>query len=183
MVLLVKIVLVGDGNVGRTTLRLKHLGKPVDTMHKSFIGAETSLLEYEFDKNIIRFQVWQLSEKQRHDAIRSVYYKGALGAILLFDVQREESFNNLNFWINEIWSNNDTGQIPIAIYGNVRDLTKVSVPYIRVLAYIEKLKEFQSVKVPIRYFEGSVLKGEKLDKILEFLAQEYLKIVEEQKNN
>lgn len=182
MVSLVKIVLVGDANVGRTTLRINHLGKPVDSMNKTSIGAETSLYEFNIDKNILRFQIWQLSEKQKHDAVRSVYYSGALGAILLFDVQRIDTFNNLSFWINEIWSNNGKGKIPIAIYGNVRDKNKISVPYIRVLAYIERLKKNQSMDVPIMYFEGSVIKGEKVFQLLQFLGQEFLKLIIKQKN-
>ena len=117
-----KIVLCGDGGVGKTVLRDRYLGRGFQTKYMMTIGADFALKEATVDNNKIRFQIWDLAGQQRFANVRAVYYTGCLGGLLLFDVTRRDSFENCTNWIKEIWKHNGRGVIPIVLLGNKADL-------------------------------------------------------------
>jgi len=119
---LMKIVLAGDGAVGKTALRERYLGKGFQAKYLMTIGADFALKESVISGRDLKFQIWDLAGQQRFSAVRSVYYLGCLGALLLFDVTRPETFENLQSWVDEIWKNNGKGHIPLVILGNKVDL-------------------------------------------------------------
>ncbi|MHA2297039.1 MAG: Rab family GTPase [Candidatus Hodarchaeales archaeon] len=121
---LLKMVLAGDGAVGKTSLRERYLGRGFKSQYLETIGADFALKTENLGKKTVKFQIWDLAGQQRFEAVRSVYYNGALGALLVFDLTRRDSFENLESWIAEIWQNNGKGIIPVVILGNKFDLCK-----------------------------------------------------------
>ncbi|MFW9993788.1 MAG: Rab family GTPase [Candidatus Odinarchaeota archaeon] len=119
---LMKIILAGDGAVGKTSLRERYLGRGFTGQYLETVGADFALKIDNIGGENIKFQIWDLAGQPRFQTVRSVYYSGAKGALLLFDITRRSSFENLNSWVDEIWKHNGSGVIPIVVLGNKYDL-------------------------------------------------------------
>lgn len=121
-----KIVLIGDGGVGKTAIRERYLGKGFKAQYLLTIGADFAMRDDVVRGVAIRYQIWDLAGQQRFDAVREVYYKGSVGALLVYDVTRPDSYFNTPKWINELWTNNGRGRVPIVVVANKIDMRELS---------------------------------------------------------
>ncbi|MFX1282452.1 MAG: Rab family GTPase [Promethearchaeota archaeon] len=121
-----KIVLIGDGGVGKTAIRERYLGKGFKAQYLLTIGADFAMRDDSVKGEPIRYQIWDLAGQQRFDAVREVYYKGSVGALLVYDVTRPDSYFNTPKWINELWTNNGRGRVPIVVVANKIDMRELS---------------------------------------------------------
>ena len=121
-----KIVLIGDGGVGKTAIRERYLGRGFKAQYLLTIGADFAMQDANIKEEAIRFQIWDLAGQQRFDAVREVYYKGSVGALLVYDVTRPDSYFNTPKWINELWTNNGRGRVPIVVVANKIDMRELS---------------------------------------------------------
>lgn len=121
-----KIVLIGDGGVGKTAIRERYLGKGFKAQYLLTIGADFAMRDDIIRGESIRYQIWDLAGQQRFDAVREVYYKGSVGALLVYDVTRPDSYFNTPKWINELWTNNGRGRVPIVVVANKIDMRELS---------------------------------------------------------
>jgi len=125
-VTVLKIVLIGDGGVGKTAIRERYLGKGFKAQYLLTIGADFAMRDDTIKGEPIRYQIWDLAGQQRFDAVREVYYKGSVGALLVYDVTRPDSYFNTPKWINELWTNNGRGRVPIIVVANKIDMRELS---------------------------------------------------------
>lgn len=181
-----KIVLAGDGGVGKTSLRKSYLGEGFKVQYDMTIGADFSVYKTEIDGHHIKFSIWDLAGQPRFKIIRERYYTGTLGALLLFDVTKRESFENLQTWIKEIWNFNGFGRpIPIIILGNkvdLRDQYPESISNEIVQRYCVKLSEqTKQYGFEIKYLETSAKTGLNVKEAFESLARVYLDYVAREK--
>ncbi|UCG02088.1 MAG: GTP-binding protein [Candidatus Heimdallarchaeota archaeon] len=121
-----KIVLIGDGGVGKTAIRERYLGKGFKAQYLLTIGADFAMRDDTIRGDSVRYQIWDLAGQQRFDAVREVYYKGSVGALLVYDVTRPDSYFNTPKWINELWTNNGRGRVPIVVVANKIDMRELS---------------------------------------------------------
>ena len=125
--MVIKIVLLGDGAVGKTALRLRFMGHGFQSSYLSTIGADFALKEVRTahpktkEEITTKLQIWDLAGKQHYSNIRSNYYIGAHGAFIVYDVSRRSSFDNISNWIVEL-KKNIGNKIPIFIIANKIDL-------------------------------------------------------------
>lgn len=119
---MIKITLIGDGGVGKTAIRERYLGKGFKANYLMTIGADFAMRDDTIDGTPVRYQIWDLAGQQRFDAVREVYYKGALGALLVYDITRHDSYMNTPKWINELWTHNGRGRVPIVVVANKIDM-------------------------------------------------------------
>ncbi|MHA1451212.1 MAG: GTP-binding protein, partial [Candidatus Hodarchaeales archaeon] len=121
--IILKTVLIGDGAVGKTSIRNSYMGKKFQPTYMATIGADFAVKDINIYANkIVRFQIWDLAGQQRFDSIRDTYYLGAHVAMIVFDHTRPDSFLNIPKWLNELWIHNGSGPIPFVILGNKTDL-------------------------------------------------------------
>ncbi len=120
---LFKICLLGDGAVGKTSLRERYLGRPFQQSYSQTIGADFAMKEGRVGEVDIKYQIWDLAGQAEFADIRGVYVMGAVGALLVFDQTRPSSFKSLIQWIDEFWKENGKGIVPILILGNKADLS------------------------------------------------------------
>ena len=81
-----KIILAGDGAVGKTSLREQYLGRGFTGQYLQTIGADFALKTDTVAGENVKYQIWDLAGQPRFKTVRSVYYIGAVGALLVFDI-------------------------------------------------------------------------------------------------
>ena len=120
-----KIILIGDGAVGKTSIRRQYLGEGFKSDYQMTIGADlatkNSSLIYAGGKQI-KFLIWDLAGQPRFENVRKAYFMAAVGALVVFDATRQESFTNIVKWMNELWRNNGRGPVPLIVLANKIDL-------------------------------------------------------------
>lgn len=121
-----KIVLIGDGGVGKTAIRERYLGGGFKSEYLLTIGADFAVHDDVVKGSPVRYQIWDLAGQQRFDTVREVYYKGCVGGLLVYDVTRPDSFFNTPKWINELWTNNEHGRVPLVVIANKIDIRELS---------------------------------------------------------
>ena len=184
MSFLMKIVLAGDGAVGKTALRERYLGKGFSSNYMMTIGADFALKEATIREKSIKFQIFDLAGQPRFGTVRSVYYYGCLGALLVFDVTRPDTFTNLDSWIDEIYKHNGKGAIPVVLLGNKVDLRE-SFPNHVTDAQAEefaakKSEDTQKSGFSIKYMPTSAKSGLNVSAAFDALGNVYLDYVETQ---
>ena len=115
-----KIVLCGDYGVGKTTLVKLFLGGEIGGGYKPTIGVDIGRKIINIDQTRITFQIWDLSGQELFHSIRKQFYSRTNGAILVFDISRRETYQNITRWTDELLE--QTGKIPIVLVGNKIDL-------------------------------------------------------------
>ena len=104
-----KIVIIGDGGVGKTSIRSKFLGKGLKTSYIETIGADfstkTVLVETKKNSIPITFQIWDLAGQPKFEKIRQLFYEGSQGIIFVFDLSRLDSLENIKLWGSEVLKN------------------------------------------------------------------------------
>ena len=123
--LLIKIVVIGDVNVGKTNIIRRIIGEDFKEMEAT-IGVEFMYLKIKgIDKDeqnkTLSIQIWDTSGAERYRAITTSHIRGADGAYLVYDVTSEMSFKNLNYWYESI-KNSADNDIIIYLIGNKSDL-------------------------------------------------------------
>jgi len=122
---LIKSTVCGDVGVGKTTLTLCFAPPLFHEDYKMTTGVNfyTKSISIDTTEGSIRckLQLWVLSYQERFSSIRPMYYRGSLGAILVFDLTNPLSFEHLPQWIHEIRENVRL-EIPVLLVGNKSDL-------------------------------------------------------------
>ena len=117
-----KILLLGDGAVGKTSLVHRFVEGVFEERYKATIGVDIFSKSVTTDSgSAIELQLWDLSGQAHFSAVRSKFYNKADGALLVFDLTNKKTFDNLDTWINEATAGVGK-EIPIFLLGNKVDL-------------------------------------------------------------
>ena len=116
-----KIVIIGDSGVGKTNLISRYLKNDFKPETKATIGVEFNDKKYEYKNKKIKIQIWDTAGQERYRSLTSMYYKGAKGAILVYDITSKNSFENIDKWLIEMKKTADEN-IKIILIGNKCDL-------------------------------------------------------------
>ncbi|KAJ6233030.1 von willebrand factor a domain-containing protein 5a [Anaeramoeba flamelloides] len=120
--LLFKIVLIGDSGVGKSNLLSRFCRDEFNMESKSTIGVEFATRSMSIQNKTIKAQVWDTAGQERYRAITSAYYRGAVGALVVYDTTNYDSFQNISTWLNELRESSDNNII-IMLVGNKIDMT------------------------------------------------------------
>jgi small GTP-binding protein len=168
---LFKIILIGEGRVGKTSIRKRYFGQKLDKEYLVTIGADFSL------KRIgdTAIQIWDLAGQNLYRNIRKNYYLGAHGVILVFDIVNRNSFEKLEYWIDEM--NQYIGRpVPVALVGNKIDLIDGTNGVIKDYEALEFCDDFsERTNIPFNYFKTSALTGENIEELFEKMIEEISK--------
>ncbi|MHA1996124.1 MAG: Rab family GTPase [Candidatus Hodarchaeales archaeon] len=180
---LMKIVLVGNSGAGKTSYLQNFCPKSFDPHYAATIGADFCLTDRVLRNLSIKFQIWDLVPLAKEGTIRSVFYYGALGAIVMFDVTDPESFAACDFWIEAIFKHNGKGVIPIILAGNKIDLrdsvdSADSLNFVsdsQALEFCDTLsKRTLEFGFSVQYFPVSAKTGINVSEVLDLLGNTYL---------
>ncbi|KAI3948418.1 hypothetical protein MKW98_019168 [Papaver atlanticum] len=118
---LFKVVLIGDSGVGKSNLLSRFTRNEFSLESKSTIGVEFATRSLNVDGKVIKAQIWDTAGQERYRAITSAYYRGAVGALLVYDVTRHITFENIERWLKELREHTDPN-IVVMLIGNKADL-------------------------------------------------------------
>ncbi|KAI3795745.1 hypothetical protein L1987_38402 [Smallanthus sonchifolius] len=118
---LFKIVLIGDSAVGKSNLLARFARDEFYPNSKSTIGVEFQTQKIEIKGKEIKAQIWDTAGQERFRAVTSAYYRGAVGALLVYDISRRQTFQSIGRWLNELHTHSDMNVVSILV-GNKSDL-------------------------------------------------------------
>ncbi|CAO3686361.1 unnamed protein product [Rhizopus stolonifer] len=117
---LFKVVLIGNSGVGKTNLLVISRNE-FNLESKSTIGVEFATRSIQVDSKVIKAQIWDTAGQERYRAITSAYYRGAVGALLCYDISKQTTFESVSRWLKELRDHADSN-IVIMLVGNKSDL-------------------------------------------------------------
>ncbi len=151
-----KIVMCGDYAVGKTTFVKLFLGGGVENEYKATIGVDIGRKVFNLNEHKLTFQIWDLSGQQSFKLIRRQFYNRTDGAILIYDVSRRETYENMINWKKEMLQ--QTGKIPTVLIANKIDLRDTTGDFVNSQEGEELSKlisDETGMKTP--YFESSAI--------------------------
>ncbi|XP_069031402.1 RAB11a, member RAS oncogene family, like [Embiotoca jacksoni] len=135
---LFKVVLIGDSGVGKSNLLSRFTRNEFNLESKSTIGVEFATRSIQVEGKTVKAQIWDTAGQERYRAITSAYYRGAVGALLVYDIAKHLTYENAERWLKELQDHADSN-IVIMLVGNKSDLRHLrAVPTDEAKAFAEK---------------------------------------------
>ncbi len=166
--LVMKVLILGDGAVGKTSLRHRYMGRGFKATYLMTVGADFVVKELTHqDGTAVTLQIWDIAGQGMFESLRSTFYQGAVGALMVYDVTRPNTLENVPKWIGEIRKHHQIENFPIILIGNKIDLRESISGCISTFQG-EKLtktleSEFYHEKWRIPFIETSAKTGEKVE--------------------
>ncbi|OBA25200.1 hypothetical protein HANVADRAFT_11436, partial [Hanseniaspora valbyensis NRRL Y-1626] len=127
---ILKIIILGDSGVGKTSLIQRYVNKKYTQQYKATIGADFSTKEVELEdinggKATAALQIWDTAGQERFQSLGVAFYRGADCCVLVYDVTNEKSFARLKTWRDDFLLNSNVSNpesFPFVILGNKMDV-------------------------------------------------------------
>eukprot|EP00914_Ancora_sagittata_P005781 GHVO01011700.1.p1 GENE.GHVO01011700.1~~GHVO01011700.1.p1 ORF type:complete len:209 (-),score=21.24 GHVO01011700.1:335-961(-) len=123
---LFKYIIIGDTGVGKSCLLLQFTDKRFRTDHDLTIGVEFGARLITIENRPIKLHIWDTAGQESFRSITRSYYRGAAGALLVYDISRRDTFNHLARWLEEVRQNSHPN-MTIILIGNKCDLERREV--------------------------------------------------------
>lgn len=162
-----KVIVLGDGAVGKTSIVHRYVTEKFQKRYTATIGVDilNKSLKITKDSNDyeVNLNLWDIGGQDSFKLVRGKFYKQAIAALLIFDVTNKKSFDNLQNWIDEAIENVEQ-QIPFVLIGNKIDLGDA-----RVISSEEVQKKAKNLGISL-VIETSAVTGEGIDQAFNYLA-------------
>ncbi|KAL1323219.1 hypothetical protein HN51_068286 [Arachis hypogaea] len=121
---LFKIVIIGDSAVGKSNLLSRYARNEFNLHSKATIGVEFQTQSLQIDNKEVKAQIWDTAGQERFRAVTSAYYRGAVGALIVYDISRRTTFDSVGRWLDELKTHCDT-TVAMMLVGNKCDLDNI----------------------------------------------------------
>ena len=138
-----KVVVVGDSGVGKTNLIKRFVTNTFSANSKATVGVEFISKSYRINNKVFKIEIWDTAGQERYKSITAAYYKGAKGALIVYDTTQKPSFENIDKWMAEI-KEKSSKDMKLMIIGNKIDLKDE-----RQVETDEALGKAQTLEAPI----------------------------------
>uniref|UniRef100_A0A3B3TPQ4 Ras-related protein Rab-25 n=1 Tax=Poecilia latipinna TaxID=48699 RepID=A0A3B3TPQ4_9TELE len=116
-----KVVLIGESGVGKSNLLSRFTKNEFLHDSRTTIGVEFSTRTVQLDNFTIKAQIWDTAGLERYRAITSAYYRGAVGALLVYDISKHLTYESAERWLKELYDHADPHMV-VMLVGNKKDL-------------------------------------------------------------
>ena len=165
-----KTIVIGDTMVGKTSLIRRYVERKFDKTYIITMGVDITNKRVKIGDRNVNLILWDIGGQEKFDAIRKIYFRGANGALIVYDVTNYRSFVNVRKWFEELMKY--TRDIPFILVGNKIDLKDE-----RVVKSEEGAQLSEQLGCP--FYETSAKTGENVDKIFYELAKLMLSFSEQ----
>lgn len=187
-----KVVLLGDGSVGKTSIKKRFVGLEFEGTYMATMGADFTIKEHKYrtrenNQIICKFMIWDIAGQTRYNAVRPHYYLGSHSALLVYDVTNFNSVDSILNWVKE-FKRIVKHPVPITLVGNKVDLRDndhvPGLTYEDGLKLAEKVNELVSKLdsqagnfnyYKVDFFETSAKTGINIDKAFDSLSENLYK--------
>jgi small GTP-binding protein len=157
---LFKVMLIGDGNVGKTSLARQYCEHKFEDSRILTIGVDFQIKLVELPDGKVKLSIWDVAGQPRFQVVRESFYRGSAAAAMVFDLAAPETFDHLESWLQEI--RQVIPQIRILLVGNKKDREHQSP--VNLGAFLQK-------EPALTYVETSAKTGEGVDEMFTRLAK------------
>ncbi|KAM6982018.1 ras-related protein Rab-7L1-like [Tautogolabrus adspersus] len=168
---LLKILVIGDGKVGKTSFVQRYVSGQFNKSYKMTMGVDYSVKLVQWsDTEKVRLQLWDIAGQERFMSMNRVYYRGALGCVVVFDVTSSSSFLNCRRWKQDLDSKAmlpNGHPIPCILLANKCDLAQ------RVVS-ADSIDRFSKANGFVTWMETSVKDNKNVGEAMRRLVQEIL---------
>ncbi|GAB4821918.1 hypothetical protein N2152v2_008964 [Parachlorella kessleri] len=119
--LFMKIILVGDSGVGKTNILSRSVRNEFDQNSRATIGVEFATKTLTLEGQVVKAQIWDTAGQERYSSITRAFYRGAVGAMLVYDVTRRSTFESVKRWLSSLREHAGSN-IVVMLVGNKIDL-------------------------------------------------------------
>lgn len=166
---LFKVVLIGDSGTGKSNLLSRFTRNEFSLESRSTIGVEFATRSINVDGKTVKAQIWDTAGQERYRAITSAYYRGAVGALLVYDIAKHSTYVNVSRWLKELRDHADSN-IVVMLVGNKSDLRHLrAVP-------TEEAKAF-AAENNLSFIETSALDASNVEQAFQNILTEIYRIV------
>ena len=161
-----KIIIVGDPNVGKTSLILRYTDNAFRRNYVPTLGVMVSDKIFKIEQNIIQLTLWDIGGQQKFQTMRQQFYRGSDAVFLVFDLTKPESFNNIPKWFSDVVDQvkDRSEELVGFIIGNKKDLKdscKIS----------SEIADQLASKLKLGFIETSALLGENVNYAFSTIAK------------
>ncbi|KAL8596869.1 Ras-related protein Rab-7A [Nucella lapillus] len=167
---LLKVIILGDSGVGKTSLMNQYVNKKFSNQYKATIGADFLTKEVMVDDRLVTMQIWDTAGQERFQSLGVAFYRGADCCVLVFDVTMPNTFRALDSWRDEFLiqaSPRDPENFPFVVIGNKIDLENRAVT-------AKRAQGWCSSKAEIPYFETSAKEAINVEQAFQTVAKNAL---------
>ncbi|GAB2224477.1 hypothetical protein Droror1_Dr00005238 [Drosera rotundifolia] len=163
--ILLKVIVLGDVGVGKTSLIDRYVRAKFNTLHKATIGADFVTKELQIDDKLVNLQIWDTAGQERFQSLGSAFYRGADCCVLVYDINALKSFESLQHWHQEFIKQTniqDSTKFPFVLIGNKIDIDGGIIQ--------TTAKEWCKLNGDIPYFETSAKENVNVDVAFQCVA-------------
>jgi Ras-related protein Rab-7A len=169
---LLKVIILGDSGVGKTSLMNQYVNKKFTNQYKATIGADFLTKEVMIDDKVVTMQIWDTAGQERFQSLGVAFYRGADCCVLVYDLTTQKTFDSMDSWRDEFLlqaSPRDPNGFPFVVLGNKSDLeSKRKVNR-------GKAEEWCRSKNGIPYFETSAASASNVEQAFQEIARRALR--------
>ncbi|MHA1265870.1 MAG: GTP-binding protein [Candidatus Helarchaeota archaeon] len=165
---ILKLCVLGDGAVGKTSLIIRHVDKRFEEEYKPTIGFDIALKTMKIEEDGLEAEllIWDIAGQAIFEKIREEYLQGTNGALILFDITRKETYDHVRDWVRELTA--FAGKVPFIIVGNKVDLENQR--NVSTEEGHDLVKELDGIE----YIETSAKTGDKVEEAFEKIIKKIL---------
>jgi small GTP-binding protein len=160
-VMAVKVVVIGDSHTGKTSLLNRLVHGSFSPATQSTLGVDFMVKQITVDGSSIELQLWDTAGQEVFRSITRIYYRGAAGALIVYDLTIPSTFESVEGWYREI--REAAGEkVAVVLIGNKSDLVQCEIT--------EDKGEAFAKRHAIQYFQTSAKTGEGVEEALHALG-------------
>ncbi|XP_070834306.1 ras-related protein Rab-23 [Chaetodon trifascialis] len=167
----IKVVVVGNGAVGKSSMIQRYCKGVFTKDYKKTIGVDFLERQILVNDEEVRLMLWDTAGQEEFDAITKAYYRGAQACVLVFSTTDRESFQAIDSWREKVEA--EVGDIPTVLVQNKIDLLEETVI---------KTEEAEALakRLKLRFYRASVKEDLNVNEVFKYLAEKYLQRLKQQ---